>query len=159
MYHVILDMGIGALYQTSTLHSIGLCIPNWCVAVCGWYSAKRSMAITWTCCGAIKCFIKDWICNISAIAALWKSILGQPKCKIKCTGNRLPNRNHTFGDFSGHFEVIRSEHIIHPPRESSFLLLNPPFIIKHVLGSKWQWMPGYNCQHEKKKFKKRIKIK
>lgn len=49
----------------------------------------------------------------------------------------------TFSNFSVDFKVIWGEDIVDPPRESPLLLLNPPLVIEHVLGSKWHRVPGY----------------
>lgn len=49
----------------------------------------------------------------------------------------------TFSNFNVDPEVIRRQDVVNPPGETSLLLLNPPLIKEHVLGSKWHWMPWY----------------
>lgn len=48
----------------------------------------------------------------------------------------------TFGDFGVDLKVIWGEDIVDPPCETPLLLLYPPLVVKHVLGSKRHRVSG-----------------
>lgn len=47
----------------------------------------------------------------------------------------------TFGDLGVDPEVVWGEDIVQPPGEPPLLLLDPPLVIEHVLGSEWHRVP------------------
>lgn len=48
----------------------------------------------------------------------------------------------TFGDFGVDLKVIWGEDVVDPPCETPLLLLYPPLVVKHVLGSKRHRVSG-----------------